>query len=128
MYELEETWHPDLGSPFGVMYCIRCECMAVQKKRRIAGRTLCRNIKNECPKPTCDEPVLLPGRCCKVCLDHGGSSSSTGTAAGGLPLKEDVSRSAASDSYGGGGGGGGGGYSTSEDYADDKAGQAKGNS
>jgi hypothetical protein len=29
VYELEETWHPDLGPPFGVMYCIRCECMAV---------------------------------------------------------------------------------------------------
>ena len=29
VYELEETWNPDLGSPFGVMYCIRCECMAV---------------------------------------------------------------------------------------------------
>ena len=29
VYELEETWHPDLGSPFGVMYCIRCECIAV---------------------------------------------------------------------------------------------------
>jgi hypothetical protein len=43
----------------------------VQKKRRIAGRTLCRNIKNECPKPNCDEPVLLPGRCCKVCLEDG---------------------------------------------------------
>ena len=29
VYELEDTWHPDLGSPFGVMYCIRCECIAV---------------------------------------------------------------------------------------------------
>ena len=29
VYELEETWHPDLGSPFGTMYCIRCECIAV---------------------------------------------------------------------------------------------------
>ncbi|KAL2734511.1 dorsal-ventral patterning protein Sog isoform X1 [Vespula maculifrons] len=39
----------------------------VQKKRRIIARVQCRNIKNECPKPTCDEPVLLPGRCCKSC-------------------------------------------------------------
>jgi hypothetical protein len=29
VYELEERWNPDLGSPFGVMYCIRCECIAV---------------------------------------------------------------------------------------------------
>ena len=28
-YELEETWHPDLGPPFGVMYCVHCECVAV---------------------------------------------------------------------------------------------------
>ncbi|KAF4519369.1 hypothetical protein B566_EDAN011375 [Ephemera danica] len=39
----------------------------VQKKQRIVARSQCRNIKNECPKPSCDEPVLLPGRCCKVC-------------------------------------------------------------
>ncbi|XP_057374741.1 dorsal-ventral patterning protein Sog-like [Daphnia carinata] len=89
VYELEERWNPDLGSPFGVMYCIRCECIAVQKKRRIAGRTLCRNIKNECPKPNCDEPVLLPGRCCKVCLEDG--------AIGLGPLKEDVSRIGSDD-------------------------------
>ena len=30
-YELEETWHPDLGPPFGVMYCVHCECVAVRK-------------------------------------------------------------------------------------------------
>lgn len=35
VYELEETWHPDLGSPFGVMYCIRCECMAVSYYLRL---------------------------------------------------------------------------------------------
>ncbi|GFG28843.1 hypothetical protein Cfor_08461, partial [Coptotermes formosanus] len=39
----------------------------IQKKRRIVARVHCRNVKNECPKPTCDEPVLYPGRCCKVC-------------------------------------------------------------
>jgi hypothetical protein len=41
--------------------------LQVQKKRRIVAKVHCRNIKNECPKPTCDEPVLYPGRCCKVC-------------------------------------------------------------
>ena len=29
-YELEDTWHPDLGPPFGVMYCVHCECVAVR--------------------------------------------------------------------------------------------------
>uniref|UniRef100_U5ESB1 Putative short gastrulation n=1 Tax=Corethrella appendiculata TaxID=1370023 RepID=U5ESB1_9DIPT len=65
--ELGSTWFADLGPPFGVMYCIKCECVPVQKKRRIVARVQCRNIKNECPKPTCDEPILLPGRCCKTC-------------------------------------------------------------
>ena len=37
------------------------------KKKRIVGRVRCKNIKTECPKPTCMDPVLLPGRCCKVC-------------------------------------------------------------
>lgn len=41
--------------------------LKVQKKRRIVARVQCRNIKNECPKPTCEEPILLPGRCCKTC-------------------------------------------------------------
>lgn len=41
--------------------------LKVQKKRRIVARVQCRNIKNECPKPTCDDPILLPGRCCKTC-------------------------------------------------------------
>ncbi|XP_020300569.1 dorsal-ventral patterning protein Sog isoform X2 [Pseudomyrmex gracilis] len=65
--ELGSMWFADLGPPFGVMYCIKCECIPVQKKRRIIARVQCRNIKNECPKLTCNEPVLLPGRCCKSC-------------------------------------------------------------
>ena len=28
-YELESTWHPDLGPPFGVMFCVHCECVPV---------------------------------------------------------------------------------------------------
>ena len=39
----------------------------IHKKRRIVGRVVCKNIKSECPAPTCPDPVLLPGRCCKVC-------------------------------------------------------------
>ncbi|KPJ08456.1 Dorsal-ventral patterning protein Sog [Papilio machaon] len=49
------------------MYCIKCECISVQKKRRVVAKVHCRNIKNECPEPSCDTPVLLPGRCCKTC-------------------------------------------------------------
>ncbi|XP_041978998.1 dorsal-ventral patterning protein Sog isoform X2 [Aricia agestis] len=65
--ELGSTWFADLGPPFGVMYCIKCECISVQKKRRVVAKVHCRNIKNECPEPTCDTPELLPGRCCKSC-------------------------------------------------------------
>uniref|UniRef100_A0A671KWT1 Chordin n=1 Tax=Sinocyclocheilus anshuiensis TaxID=1608454 RepID=A0A671KWT1_9TELE len=25
-YSLEDTWHPDLGEPFGVMHCVMCHC------------------------------------------------------------------------------------------------------
>ncbi|OWR41594.1 chordin [Danaus plexippus plexippus] len=49
------------------MYCIKCECIPVQKKRRVVAKVQCRNIKNECPEPSCDTPTLLPGRCCKTC-------------------------------------------------------------
>ncbi|GIY45199.1 hypothetical protein CEXT_498581 [Caerostris extrusa] len=31
------------------------------------SRVRCKNIKNDCPKPNCDDPVLLPQRCCKTC-------------------------------------------------------------
>lgn len=65
--ELGSSWFADLGPPFGVMYCLRCECVPVHKKRRIVARVQCKNIKNECPKPTCEDPILLPGRCCKTC-------------------------------------------------------------
>lgn len=65
--ELGSTWFADLGPPFGVMYCLRCECVPIHKKRRIVARVQCKNIKNECPKPTCENPILLPGRCCKTC-------------------------------------------------------------
>lgn len=28
-YSLEDTWHPDLGEPFGVMHCVLCHCEPV---------------------------------------------------------------------------------------------------
>ncbi|MEQ2190910.1 hypothetical protein XENOCAPTIV_014447, partial [Xenoophorus captivus] len=42
-YSLEDTWHPDLGEPFGVMHCVQCHC------------------------EPCDDSVLLPGHCCRTC-------------------------------------------------------------
>ncbi|CAH0381797.1 unnamed protein product [Bemisia tabaci] len=68
--EIGSSWYLDLGPPFGVMYCMKCECLPDRKKRRILGRVHCRNIKHECPVPTCEEPILPPGRCCKVCPEN----------------------------------------------------------
>ena len=31
------------------------------------GRVQCKNIKTQCPKAACPDPILLPGRCCKIC-------------------------------------------------------------
>ncbi|OQV14090.1 Chordin [Hypsibius exemplaris] len=73
-YELEDTWHPDLGPPFGIMYCVRCDCLALPKKGQITGKVRCRNFKHECPKTDCAEPVLLPNQCCKVCPPRGTSN------------------------------------------------------
>lgn len=33
-YALEETWHPDLGEPFGVMRCVICHCETVSAPPR----------------------------------------------------------------------------------------------
>lgn len=33
VYALDETWHPDLGEPFGVMRCVLCACEAVSWTR-----------------------------------------------------------------------------------------------
>ncbi|XP_069192318.1 dorsal-ventral patterning protein Sog isoform X2 [Procambarus clarkii] len=44
------------------------ERVLVQRKRRMVARVRCRNIKTECPKVTCLDPVLLPGACCKTCV------------------------------------------------------------
>ncbi|XP_016395656.1 chordin-like [Sinocyclocheilus rhinocerous] len=67
-YSLEDTWHPDLGEPFGVMHCVMCHCEPQRSRRgKVFGKVSCRNMKQDCPDPTCDDPVLLPGHCCKTC-------------------------------------------------------------
>ncbi|KAJ8367846.1 hypothetical protein SKAU_G00078740 [Synaphobranchus kaupii] len=67
-YSLEYTWHPDLGEPFGVMHCVQCHCEPHRNRRgKVFGKVSCKNIKQDCPEPGCDDPVLLPGHCCKTC-------------------------------------------------------------
>ncbi|XP_037332499.2 chordin [Pungitius pungitius] len=67
-YSLEDTWHPDLGEPFGVMHCVQCHCEPQKGRRgKVFGKVNCRNIKQACPEPDCEDPVLLPGHCCRSC-------------------------------------------------------------
>ncbi|XP_053315689.1 chordin [Spea bombifrons] len=67
-YSLEDSWHPDLGEPFGVMHCVLCYCEAQRSRRgKPSGKVTCKNIKHDCPAPSCTNPILLPGHCCKTC-------------------------------------------------------------
>ncbi|EDV92181.1 GH24183 [Drosophila grimshawi] len=56
----------DVYGPTPVCVCV-CVCVCIPKKRRIVARVQCRNIKNECPPAKCDDPISLPGKCCKTC-------------------------------------------------------------
>ncbi|XP_013368777.1 PREDICTED: chordin isoform X2 [Chinchilla lanigera] len=69
VYAVDETWHPDLGEPFGVMRCVLCACEAPQwvRRGRGPGRVSCKNIKPECPTLACGQPRQLPGHCCQTC-------------------------------------------------------------
>ncbi|MGH0134256.1 UNVERIFIED_CONTAM: hypothetical protein FKN15_063187 [Acipenser sinensis] len=56
-YAPEDTWHPDLGEPFGQR----------NHRGKVFGKVSCKNIKHDCPEPPCSNPVLLPGHCCRSC-------------------------------------------------------------
>ncbi|XP_029111576.1 chordin isoform X4 [Scleropages formosus] len=67
-YSLEDSWHPDLGDPFGIMHCVQCRCEPQRsRKGKLLGKVSCRNTKQDCPEPSCTNPVSLPGRCCRTC-------------------------------------------------------------
>uniref|UniRef100_A0A8C5ULX6 Chordin n=7 Tax=Passeriformes TaxID=9126 RepID=A0A8C5ULX6_9PASS len=67
-YALEETWHPDLGEPFGVMRCVICHCEPQRNHRgKPVGKVNCKNMKQDCPVPACPRATLLPGHCCHTC-------------------------------------------------------------
>ncbi|XP_069830640.1 chordin isoform X3 [Dendropsophus ebraccatus] len=64
MYSQEDTWHPDLGKPFGIAYCIVCRCEAQGKDSK---KITCNSLRNHCPRPLCANPIEVPGQCCRVC-------------------------------------------------------------
>ncbi|XP_077341566.1 chordin-like [Lithobates pipiens] len=67
IYSLEDTWHPDLGKPFGVAYCVLCRCEVRSRWEKESGKISCKNIRSHCPPPACTNPVEVPGQCCRVC-------------------------------------------------------------
>lgn len=67
IYEIGSRWFPDFGPPLGINYCLRCECIAETKLRRVIARSTCTNVRDQCPELHCDRPVHVEGRCCKVC-------------------------------------------------------------
>ncbi|XP_053513830.1 chordin isoform X1 [Artibeus jamaicensis] len=72
IYALDETWHPDLGEPFGVMPCMLCACETPQwgSRSKGPGKIRCKSIKPECPPVSCGEPRQLPGHCCRTCPEE----------------------------------------------------------
>ncbi|KAG8429237.1 hypothetical protein GDO86_017970, partial [Hymenochirus boettgeri] len=67
-YSLEDSWHPDLGDPFGIMHCVLCYCEPQRNRRgKPSGKVSCKNIRHDCPSPSCTNAILLPGHCCKTC-------------------------------------------------------------
>ncbi|XP_019637865.1 PREDICTED: chordin-like [Branchiostoma belcheri] len=73
-YGMREEWHPDLGEPFGIMFCIRCRCVQTSRKGKVDGRVSCKNIKKECPILTCPNPVISPKQCCSTCPEGTGAA------------------------------------------------------
>ncbi|XP_062567024.1 chordin-like [Saccostrea cucullata] len=67
-YKLGEKFNPTLN-PDGPFVCLICQCVPNIKKGIVQhiGNVKCKNIKNLCPVPKCDNPVLLEGKCCKSC-------------------------------------------------------------
>lgn len=67
-YKLGVKFNPTLipGEP---SVCIICQCVPNIKKgiAQHFGKVTCKNIRNLCPVPECDSPVLRKGKCCKSC-------------------------------------------------------------
>ncbi|XP_034722598.1 chordin [Etheostoma cragini] len=79
-YSLDNTWHPDLGEPFGVMHCVQCNCEPQKSRRgKVLGKVNCKNIKQDCPDLDCEDPILLPGHCCKTCRKGEDDKKHTGS-------------------------------------------------
>ncbi|XP_074654758.1 chordin-like [Tubulanus polymorphus] len=83
-YNLGDVWKPTL-EPYGFMRCIKCRCAPIKKNSKSEryarkGKVSCRYIKQECPEADCENPVTLPGACCKTCPEKDEAISNGQTA------------------------------------------------
>ncbi|MEQ2164288.1 hypothetical protein GOODEAATRI_005070, partial [Goodea atripinnis] len=46
-YSLEDTWHPDLGEPFGVMHCVQCHCEPICGVWKNLAKPVLRQLQSE---------------------------------------------------------------------------------
>nr|XP_026690585.1 chordin [Ciona intestinalis] len=70
------SWHPNLGRPFGIMYCVTCQCVKETTGRfkpdgqpKEVTRVTCHDVRKDCPHVTCKGAKVPRGGCCKVCPD-----------------------------------------------------------
>nr|XP_039266680.1 chordin-like isoform X1 [Styela clava] len=72
-HSVGSSWHPNLGFPFGVMYCIRCDCVKIHTDNR-NGKEItkveCHDVRKDCPEVTCKGAKVQRGDCCKTCPEE----------------------------------------------------------
>uniref|UniRef100_H2YY75 Chordin n=1 Tax=Ciona savignyi TaxID=51511 RepID=H2YY75_CIOSA len=65
------SWHPNLGRPFGIMYCVTCHCIKETTGLKPNGepqdqtRVTCHDVRKDCPHVTCKGAKVPRGGCCK---------------------------------------------------------------
>ncbi|XP_071945063.1 chordin-like [Antedon mediterranea] len=71
VYDLETSWHPNLGEPFFEMVCMDCHCIPIVVNDTVVGKVSCEDVKGKCADvDVCrngEDPVQQPGDCCKSC-------------------------------------------------------------
>ncbi|XP_076819430.1 chordin-like [Clavelina lepadiformis] len=77
------SWHPNLGRPFGVMYCVTCHCVratdglqTARGRRRQPTKVTCHDVRKHCPPARCVGARTPRGECCKVCPEGSRPGSS----------------------------------------------------
>lgn len=82
-FQIGDKWNPHLH-PFGIQFCVLCECVFRQRKSCYELKVTCRRLHSECPGPTdlCPDgtkPVTKAGQCCKSCPNRSNQASNSNT-------------------------------------------------